>query len=392
MRLGETSPAGSPPLDDMPSFPIWIFLFARLILSGLGVALFAIGRVPTTAEAVTRPYFGVTPVTQGLAGMLLGVWQRFDAIHYLRIAAAGYSAADLSAYYPLYPWLVRLVATFLGKNYLLSSLLVSNAAACLAVVVFYKLVVEELGDVRVAQRAIIYLVFFPTAFFLLAPYTESLALLLSLVAFREARHGRWLAAGGAGLACALVRPQGALIVLVVIVEAARRYWPGVRPPASLAVALGAPVLGLAGFIAWRAAQGFPPLSTVMFNYWQRITTFPLLVVPVTIQRILGRYAAPLEYFELAVVVIMLALGVLVLRRLSLSFGVYYWGVLLFNLSSLRLPQPISSQARYALALFPAFIVLGQLGASPRLNRLILFPFFAVWMFLAGQFIMWGWVG
>jgi hypothetical protein len=66
--------------------------------------------------------------------------------------------------------------------------------------------------------------------------------------------------------------------------------------------------------------------------------------------------------------------------------------MLFNLAQVRLTQPISSQGRFALALFPAFIVLGELGASPRINRLILYPCVAAWLFLAGQFIMWGWVG
>jgi hypothetical protein len=127
-------------------------------------------------------------------------------------------------------------------------------------------------------------------------------------------------------------------------------------------------------------------------YWQRIYTVPFAIVVITLQRIIENAAASIEYIDLIIVTLMIILGFLALFRLPLPYTIYYWTLLLFNLSQFRIPQPISSQARYALLLFPAFIVLGQLGASPRNHRLILYSFFALWLFLAGQFIMWGWVG
>jgi hypothetical protein len=89
---------------------------------------------------------------------------------------------------------------------------------------------------------------------------------------------------------------------------------------------------------------------------------------------------------------MLGVGLLMVKRLPFTYVAFFWILLLFNLSQTRLTQPISSQARYALSLFPAFIVLAQLGRSPRANRLILYTSLALWLFLAGQFMMWGWVG
>jgi hypothetical protein len=141
-------------------WPVGLFLVARLALSGLGIALWQLGTVPTQPDPIARPYFGVEPVVHGLSGMLLGVWQRHDTIHYLRIAAGGYSSPDLTAYYPLFPLLVRLVGILVGGNYLLASLIVSNAAALLAIAVCYRLFCDELGE-DAARRATAYLVFFP---------------------------------------------------------------------------------------------------------------------------------------------------------------------------------------------------------------------------------------
>jgi hypothetical protein len=103
-------------------------------------------------------------------------------------------------------------------------------------------------------------------------------------------------------------------------------------------------------------------------------------------------AIPIEYLDLSVIALMVILGFMAVFRLSLPYTVYHWIALLFNLSQIRITQPFSGQARFALLIFPAFIILGQLGATPRNHRLILYPFFALWIYLAGQFIMWGWVG
>ena len=372
--------------------PMLTVLLARTVLAGVGIALYAAGRIPMTADPTLRPYFGQSPVTEGLAGSLLGVWQRFDAIHYLRIASEGYSATDLSVYFPFFPLLVRAVGRLFGLDYLFASLLISTVALILAAITLHRLVMEEWRDPGLAGRAVTYLVFFPTAFFLLAPYTESLALLFSLVAFRQARLGRWWTAGLAGVACALTRSQGVLISAVFLIEAARQRPRGVRAALPRAFAILAPALGLLSFLAWRSSVSFPAISEVLLDYWQRVATVPFSVILVTVGRMATGEAGFIEYIDLLVVAIMLGVGLLMVKRLPFTYVAFFWILLLFNLSQTRLTQPISSQARYALSLFPAFIVLAQLGSSPRANRLILYTSLALWLFLAGQFMMWGWVG
>ena len=57
----------------------------------------------------------------------LEIWNRWDALHFQRIAEAGYSASDkLKAwFYPLYPWCVRWTA-YLTGNSLVAAFVVSG--------------------------------------------------------------------------------------------------------------------------------------------------------------------------------------------------------------------------------------------------------------------------
>ena len=114
---------------------------------------------------------------------LFTAWERFDALWFLRIADAGYRTTDGSAaFFPGYPLAIRAVSVALGGRPLAASLLVSNATLLAAMCVLYFLTASELSE-RHARRTILYLAVFPTSFFLFAPYSESLFLLLSVTSF-----------------------------------------------------------------------------------------------------------------------------------------------------------------------------------------------------------------
>lgn len=58
----------------------------------------------------------------------------------------------------------------------------------------------------------------------------------------------------------------------------------------------------------------------------------------------------------------------------------------------RVGQPLSGQARFAIALVPAFVVLAQVAQGPIARRIVSYSFLCLHLLLAGQFILWGWVG
>jgi Gpi18-like mannosyltransferase len=109
--------------------------------------------------------------------VLLAVWGRWDAVHYLDIATQGYQGTDM-AFFPLYPLLIRLVGALAG-NHLIAGLLISNASFFLGLLYLYKLLEHEY-DRAVARRAIFYVSIFPTAVYFTAVYTESLFFMLTV--------------------------------------------------------------------------------------------------------------------------------------------------------------------------------------------------------------------
>lgn len=92
-----------------------------------------------------------------------------DFGHYQNIAQHGYNAVN-AAFFPLWPLMLRAV----GGN-VIAGMLLSNVLFYLALVVFYRW--------RRDEQALWYLCLFPTSYFFSLPYSESLFLLLSLLAF-----------------------------------------------------------------------------------------------------------------------------------------------------------------------------------------------------------------
>jgi hypothetical protein len=370
-----------------------LFFIQRLLLSLLGVALFLLGYVPRTEDLILRPYFGMPVVSAGPAGALLGVWQRFDAIHFLRIASTGYSAPDLSAFFPLFPLVSRWASDLLGQNVLLGSFLVANAACLAALNLLYFWMLDEGYNQALAKRTTLFLVWFPTAFFLFTPYSESMFLMLAIAGFWSVKRHRWFLAGALFALASLTRVAGAVLALVILSEwffTRKRHTAAQSLKAWFSAAL--PILAFFGFEIWKVERGFPRTLEVQALYWHRTPSLPWQPIVMTAQRLAGRMAGFIEVVDLLIVLGMILLGVMIIRRLPRTSAVYHWGLLLVGLLQVRAGQPLSGQGRYAVMLFPAFIVLAQLARGPIASRAVAYGFLLLNVFLAGQFILWGWVG
>jgi hypothetical protein len=99
-----------------------------------------------------------------------------------------------------------------------------------------------------------------------------------------------------------------------------------------------------------------------------------------------------DYFDLAFCLLFIGLTIQAFRRLPRVYGIYGGATLFLLLAKTADIQPLLSFSRYVLSLFPAFIVLGQLGANRWVHRAILYPSWFGLLYLSGQFAIWGWVG
>ncbi len=161
----------------------------------------------------------------GYFGNLLAApFARWDSAWYLAIANGGYGHdAARTAFFPLYPLLIRGVGVIIGSD-LLAGVLISLVAFAVGLVLLYRLVALEL-DSEVARVTVTLIAFCPMAYFFSAVYSESLFLALSVGCIWEARTGRWAQAGLLGALAAAERNSG--IVLVVPVALLFLYGPRV---------------------------------------------------------------------------------------------------------------------------------------------------------------------
>ena len=245
-RAGVTSPR----LRDGVRDALVVFVIVRVLL--FAISSFSVELLPLPPNQPTSVPGWPAPVPTWSWTAPFTATERQDALWFLRIATDGYRTDDNSAaFFPLYPLAIRAVALLPGVGPLGAALLVSNAALFGALVVLHALTRLELGDAH-ARRSLLLVALFPTACFLLAPYTESLFLLLSLLAFWYARRDRWALAALAGAGAALTRSVGLVLILALWVEAVRQWRREDRAPiprfaAAAAVARRpAPVLRVVG--------------------------------------------------------------------------------------------------------------------------------------------------
>ena len=393
-----------------------IFVTMRLSLSlAAAIALYQFPLYHVTY------YHGIQPVPPGIANYLLGVWQRFDSIWYVKIAMQGYAQGDgTTVFFPLYPMLTRIVGKVLWGNYLLAGIVVSNTAYFLALVYLHRLTQLEF-DPQVAARTIIYLSVFPTAFFFLAVYTESLFLLFAVVAFYYARKGNWLAASVAGFLAALTKQLGLLLLLPLLYEYLaqnskfqlpiegrrspdRAHFTSVGDPSTALRQGSGQALRRSKVRRDILLLALIPLGTLAFLVYRYFCIGELFLVETYMARwavnaswpwgnIANSLAAifntgkfpPLNpedtfprrvfynSFDLACVGLFVFLTIACFRRLRLGYGLYMVSVLFVTLmQNFRPPYPIVAMPRYVLVLFPGFMVLGAMVKSKALHWVIIY--------------------
>ena len=126
--------------------------------------------------------------------ILLKPWANFDGVHYLTIAGNGYT--NQARFFPLFPILINgttnifgVVATFSSAQVFISVILASFIF--FLSLLFFKKIIELDFPKDISKKSIIYLLLFPTSFFFVCVYSESLFLLLTLLSFYLARKGNW---------------------------------------------------------------------------------------------------------------------------------------------------------------------------------------------------------
>jgi Gpi18-like mannosyltransferase len=366
-----------------------VFGISRLLLvltSYVGFVLFNVAKYASASVGV---------------GNLLQSWNQWDAKWYLGIAQQGYQDVTQTAFFPLYPLLIHLgTLPFGDASAYVVGMVVSNLACFGVLWTFGALAAREAGP-AVASRAVWYLAFFPTALFLFAPYNESLFLLFAITCFLALRRERWWLAGALGLLAALTRTAGVFLVLPFAAEYLGQrawQWRKLRTDA-LALLLIPAGLGLYAWYCW-ARFGDPLAFSHAQTHWDRLLSAPWTGLW---RQVVGVWqAAPASFFQvhdlldLAATLFVILLLWLGWRRLPLSYSLFTLALLATMLlfpggGSTGYLDPLASNQRFALEVFPAFLTLGLLVRRPTTHQVLLVVFSALLAVLTLVFISGRWL-
>lgn len=205
---------------------------------------------------------------------LLNHW---DVGQYLNIATLGYGKTGDArlrlAFYPLYPWLIRLLIPIFRTPHLAGLAVTTIASMALAVALFRLVKIDF--DETVARRAVWFLFIFPTSYFLHVAYTESLFLLFIVAAFIACRRGDWLYAGIYGALATLTHDTGILLIAAFGVEGLQELWQTRRWNIRwLWVSLIPLAFGFFMFVNYRLVGDPLAFVTVAGEHWSNQLTVP----------------------------------------------------------------------------------------------------------------------
>jgi hypothetical protein len=323
----------------------------------------------------------------------------FDSEYYLSIAVFGYDDPDVGemqprdgsppiplnyAFMPLYPLVMRVLAaplTAIGLGPVaaatVAGVLVSLAAALGAVLALFSIARRRLGDAG-GIRAGVFLLVFPTGFFLAQVYTEALFLALALGSLALLAQRRPLLAASLAVLATWTRPIGVVMVLPIALtlidhlrapsepgsELGPKRWPR-RELVAWGIAVALPI---GAYLAWSISPLGQAFSTVQREYFGQ--------QPLAIGASWENWSAVLSSWSDARpetrVYYSLEIGAVALAAISSLWAIRQWpGVALFSLAALLIPLTSGapqSMVRYVLAVPAIFLLLARLGANPAFDR------------------------
>ena len=214
-------------LNRSVSESLWIillFLLSRLVL----FSIIYLGNVhyPPEINYIHEPVFS-SMVTD-----TMNIMCQFDCGWFETVARDGYAPVPQNlttghaanwAFLPGYPMTGRLAAMVFGENYLAGLLAVSNLAFLLALFLWNNYL-KVLGFSRPARDiSTVLLCFLPYSIYFMAPYSESLFLVFSILAFTFLSRKNFLMAGLVAMGMTATRNVGVMFVFPLLLAGIMEY-------------------------------------------------------------------------------------------------------------------------------------------------------------------------
>lgn len=317
----------------------------------------------------------------------LAPWANFDGVHYLAIAGEGYT--DQGRFFPVYPsviaffsWLMGGAATF-GLTQLLIASVASISIFLAMIIIWFKLLTKYYTNGESLWTLALF-ISFPTSFFLVATYSESLFLLLVGITLLLAHHRRWWLAIGCAAIVSITRLTGISIIPALlflywqqqnfprVTQLTRNQWFGFTR-------IGIPLLSLIGYAYFNSVKWGDWLYFVHAHgqLGNSRTTTSLVFPLVTLYRylkIITSLSPALHEFRVAWLELLSCFWMLGLAALSWVRKIPPF-LLIFAGLTLILPflsGTLTGFPRYSLVALPFFIPLSSLSPTWKWSLLVTF--------------------
>lgn len=299
----------------------------------------------------------------------INAFANFDGAHYIRIARWGYVNYE-QVYFPLYPLLIK-VSSLLFGNYLFSSLFVSYIGFVGGIYMFYKLC--KIVNKNISVWALTCLLAFPTSFFFITSYTESLFFFLVCASLYFLFSKKYGIATGFIILASFTRVQGVLLLIPVILYLYKDNKVDWRISLRQMGLLLSPLSGILiyGFYLYRFFSDPLLFYHAQEKFGAERTSSSIIFIPQVLYRylkIILTFDFSLPYFiaifEVAIFLFVCAILTWDAYNICRSKkGIERLGINLFSFACLILPTltgTFSSVPRYALVSLGVFIAFSQI--------------------------------
>ncbi len=290
--------------------------------------------------------------SMGNAQNLWEAFMRWDTGWFMSIVEHGYffdpARGSNVAFMPLYPALVWIFSLGRLIEPKIVGVIISNAALFYGCISLWRIAMRRWNSTGTADLSVALVLFGPVSFFLSIFYSEALFFCAVAACLDEAERERWAIAGLWGMAAALTRNAGFILVLPLLIYF---LFPWKRPRQWRQILwLGLPVLGSAAFTLYLwFAFGDAQLYTKAQRFWGRELTPPW----VTLQNGYHNNYIP-AFFRIyfrgaaAFAAVMLVLAAFVRARISWVVMMVIWPLLYVSTLLLDSLPPIPDHRRALL--------------------------------------------
>ena len=290
-------------------------------------------------------------------------WAQWDGGHYLTIASSGYKSLEDYAFFPLFPLLIKLIGTLFLGNLILSGLFISHISFIFFLYFFYRLISLRYSK-SIAFSTLVTFLVFPSSFFNVALYSESLFLLLSILCLYFLQKKQYFTASIFAVLASLTRFVGIVLAVSIFYSyLASHNFKLKKLNRGFAKILIAPLGFLTYTVYLLITTGDPFRYLTAQVFWKRQLSNPLSTIYKYVWELATLSPRPwFHYLDFATTIIFLLILILGIRKIPSSWWIFSIMVILLPAST----SSLVSMSRFVLSSFGAFVILGKfLEEKPR---------------------------